>query len=251
MKIGHLISRLAPIAVVSLLFVVGCGPKYPKCENDTHCSEKSEYCVNGLCQQCRENTHCSEGQQCLAGRCEAIPGYCKGAEDCAAGQKCRANRCGPQCISNDECAGGEKCQNGSCVPGAECYADDDCGTGMKCQSGKCLKAVVSCNPNTVYFDYDASSIRESDRASLEATASCLSRLGNPSTTVEGHCDERGTEEYNLALGERRAQAVQQYLERLGARSLRTVSYGENRPVDSGSDEDAWSKNRRAEFNVQK
>ena len=80
-------------------------------------------------------------------------------------------------------------------------------------------------------------------------ADYLRDFRNRSIVIEGHCDERGTREYNLALGERRAQAVQSYLTSAGVRAsqIDTVSYGEERPEDPGHDESAWSKNRRAEM----
>ena len=99
---------------------------------------------------------------------------------------------------------------------------------------------------TIYFDYDKSLLSASARATLESNAKYL--MENPGATivVEGHCDERGTTEYNLALGQRRAQAAYDYLRSLGVESARmsTVSYGEEQPVDPRSNEAAWAKNRR-------
>lgn len=104
---------------------------------------------------------------------------------------------------------------------------------------------------TIYFDFDRFDIRPPADTALKTTAAWL--LKNPAITIEiaGHCDERGTNEYNMALGERRANAARKYLTEQGIAStrMRTVSYGEERPVDSGHDETAWSKNRRAEFTV--
>ena len=102
----------------------------------------------------------------------------------------------------------------------------------------------------VYFDYDSAQINESERSKIERVASSMK--GNSSQViVEGNCDERGSTEYNLALGERRALAVRAYLIGLGVDGarLQTKSYGEEKPVDPGHDESAWSKNRRAEFVV--
>jgi peptidoglycan-associated lipoprotein len=105
---------------------------------------------------------------------------------------------------------------------------------------------------TVYFGYDQSDLNETTRRVLDANAKVLSLSPQFSVVVQGHCDERGTIEYNLALGQRRAEAVREYLVTLGveARRLRTVSFGEERPVDPGSGESAWSRNRRAEFVVE-
>jgi peptidoglycan-associated lipoprotein len=100
----------------------------------------------------------------------------------------------------------------------------------------------------VYFDYDDASIRTDARPTLRRSAERL-RGWTELVTIEGHCDERGNEEYNLALGERRAHAVKDYLENLGvSRSqLRTVSYGEAKPAVMGHNESAWKYNRRSEF----
>lgn len=102
---------------------------------------------------------------------------------------------------------------------------------------------------TIYFDYDDSSIRGDQLSHLDANLTFLKE--NPETTilVEGHCDERGTIEYNYALGERRANSVIKYLTDNGidASRIRMVSKGEEEPAAQGSDESAWSQNRRAEF----
>ena len=101
--------------------------------------------------------------------------------------------------------------------------------------------------NTVYFGYDSSALSDDAQATLMRQAGFL--RGNPSLTVtiEGHCDERGTREYNLALGERRATAARDYLLAQGVdpARIRVISYGKERPVASGSTEQSWSKNRRA------
>jgi peptidoglycan-associated lipoprotein len=104
--------------------------------------------------------------------------------------------------------------------------------------------------NTIYFDYDKSNIRDDQRASLDENARKL-RDYRPEDNIliEGHCDERGTVEYNLALGERRASSVKKYLVSAGIKDARieTISYGKERPVAMGHDESAWWQNRRAEL----
>ena len=102
---------------------------------------------------------------------------------------------------------------------------------------------------TVYFEYDSAEIREDARPALRQNADKLNAGGLGTVTIEGHCDERGSTEYNLALGERRANAVKRYLVDLGVPSnnLRTVSFGEERPAVQGHDESAWRYNRRADF----
>jgi peptidoglycan-associated lipoprotein len=99
----------------------------------------------------------------------------------------------------------------------------------------------------VHFDYDSTEIPEKDRPGLASSAHCLKRDRAMKARIEGNADERGTEEYNLALGDRRATTVAKYLQALGAEDdqLKTVSYGEENPVCKEHKEDCWSKNRRA------
>lgn len=101
--------------------------------------------------------------------------------------------------------------------------------------------------NNVYFDFDSSDILDSQRGTLEAKAAWMKANPNAKLTIEGHCDERGTSEYNLALGDRRAARAKGFLKKLGVSSDRmdTVSYGEEKPAVVGHNEEAWSKNRRA------
>jgi peptidoglycan-associated lipoprotein len=103
----------------------------------------------------------------------------------------------------------------------------------------------------VYFDYDKSNIRPEYQPVLEGISRWMAAQSDRQLLVEGHCDERGTDEYNLALGERRALAVRRYLVALGvaADRVHTISYGEEKPADPAGTEAAWSKNRRAEFKV--
>lgn len=102
---------------------------------------------------------------------------------------------------------------------------------------------------TIYFDFDKSEIKPEARTVLEAHAKYLSENRSASVTLEGHADERGTREYNVALGERRANSARQFLTLMGAsgQQIRTVSYGEERPVAEGHDEESWRLNRRVEI----
>jgi peptidoglycan-associated lipoprotein len=100
---------------------------------------------------------------------------------------------------------------------------------------------------TFYFGYDRAVVDPDDLAALEMHATILRNNRSRSILIEGHCDERGTREYNLALGERRSDAVRDFLTSSGVspRQIETVSYGEERPEDSGHGEAAWARNRRA------
>lgn len=101
----------------------------------------------------------------------------------------------------------------------------------------------------VFFEYDSSELTQDARAALDGNAEILRKYPDWAITIEGHCDERGSAEYNLALGERRAVTARTYLVSLGipADRVRTVSYGKEFPFDAGHDEAAWAKNRRAHF----
>ncbi|AKM11628.1 hypothetical protein AB433_07350 [Croceicoccus naphthovorans] len=107
--------------------------------------------------------------------------------------------------------------------------------------------IASVASDTVYFDTDRFNIDSADMATLQSQAQWLMQYANKRITIEGHCDERGTREYNLALGEKRANAAKNYLVSLGiaASRISTVSYGKERPVAMGSDESSWAQNRRA------
>jgi peptidoglycan-associated lipoprotein len=102
---------------------------------------------------------------------------------------------------------------------------------------------------TVHFAYDSAVVKKSEDSNLQAVASALSSDTSTKLLIEGHCDERGTEEYNRSIGERRALALREALAKLGVdpSRVRTISYGKDRPVDPGHDESSWSKNRRGDF----
>lgn len=114
-----------------------------------------------------------------------------------------------------------------------------------------LKALEEFKNIDIYFEFDKSSLTEEAMLILKAKALFLSENSDKNITIEGHCDERGTSEYNLALGDRRAKTVKSYLQSLGISGQRmvTTSYGEEMPVDTGHNETAWAKNRRAHFEI--
>jgi peptidoglycan-associated lipoprotein len=105
--------------------------------------------------------------------------------------------------------------------------------------------------NTVHFAFDSAVVKTSEKANLDAVAACLAGDATLKLLIEGHCDERGTEEYNRSLGERRALALREALakKKLDPQRIRTESFGKDKPVDPGHDDAAWAKNRRGEFVV--
>jgi len=110
-------------------------------------------------------------------------------------------------------------------------------------------ASIPASLQRVHFDFDSYVLTGSAKATLEDNAAYLKAHATEQVQIEGHCDERGSDEYNLVLGEKRARATKAFLVSLGVdgRRLSVISYGEERPLDPSSDENAWSKNRRAEF----
>ena len=103
----------------------------------------------------------------------------------------------------------------------------------------------------IYFDFDSANLSEASRSALAKNAAALAKEATSKIRIEGNCDERGSAEYNLALGERRAKAAQQYLVTMGVKQdrLSILSYGKEKPAAQGNDESAWAKNRRDEFVV--
>jgi len=118
-------------------------------------------------------------------------------------------------------------------------------------SQKLAQEVKEFESEKIYFDFDKSDLKPEARATLRKKADWLNENPGFYMWIEGHCDERGTSEYNLALGERRAHAAKEFLKALGVSEgrLRTISYGEERPADPGHNEEAWAKNRRDEFKL--
>jgi len=102
---------------------------------------------------------------------------------------------------------------------------------------------------TVHFKYDSAVVEDSEQANLTAVSDALKADSTGNLLIAGHCDERGTEEYNRSLGERRALALREALMKIGVDGgrIRTISYGKDQPVDTGHDETAWAKNRRGQF----
>lgn len=224
------ISSLLGLSAAMLL-LTGCPPTYPKCESDEHCKEKGEVCVQGQCQECATNDNCKEGFVCDANKC--VPK--------------------PECTSDSACGDGRKCSRGKCVVEnkVECRADDDCPSGQGCTAGKCVASAApaaSCSFEPIRFDFNDYNLSGPGQTTLGQYADCIKK-GSLRFTLEGHADERGTDEFNMVLSQKRAASVRKYLVDLGVSggALDTVGYGENKPAMSGSNESAWAANRRVEF----
>jgi peptidoglycan-associated lipoprotein len=135
-----------------------------------------------------------------------------------------------------------------------CSRDLDCSDGQLCIRNACVDitpGLAECNGVRVHFAFNSAEIDESDKPGLDRAARCLKAEQAMHVTVAGNADERGTEEYNLALGDRRARTVADYLKALGASEaqLKTVSYGKEQPICTDHDEACWARNRRADLAV--
>jgi peptidoglycan-associated lipoprotein len=240
---------LLALCVSGALALTACPskPKNGECKSSQDCAAQEGY-----------------GKVCVDGRCQE----CGADADCQAGFVCKANKCTPkpQCGTDADCAGGQQCQNERCVARAAgtCAADRDCAGGESCQAGKCVAPVVKeetpkvpaeCSDAarfTVRFGFDQATLTPDAQGTLQDLAGCLKKAPAKHVTVQGNADERGTAQYNVALGARRADAAKKYLSDLGvAGSIDTVSFGKERPICKQSNEDCWAKNRRADFVIER
>lgn len=240
---------LTAVAVAaSAVVLTACPPTYPKCNSDENCKDHNEVCVEGQCQECATDQNCKAGFVCQGHRCVPKP-ECAKDGDCGSGKKCEAGKCvSHECEADKDCPSGSKCLSNHCVAGA-CSTNEDCPSGQECQGGSCVEKSEKCNWDPVRFDFNESSLTAEAQSRLKELAECIKALkGN--VRLEGHADERGTEEYNLQLSQRRAASVKKYLDALGVpgKKMDTVGFGKNRPVMEGHDEAAWAANRRVEFN---
>ena len=225
-----------------------CSPTKP-------CADPKQVCRNNRCgPQCSPEFPCPAGQKCDGNVC--VPDVeCSADKPCPAGKVCKNGKCeeGPKCPGS--CPAGQECNEGTgfkcsdiagwCGPGKPCPA------GQKCEGSKCVDATPpkpTCETKPVYFDFDQSDIRDDQKAALKDNATCIKERGG-SYTVEGHCDERGTREYNIALGERRYKAAIEALKADGVdgSKLEGISHGKEKPACTDGKDECWSKNRRAEF----
>jgi peptidoglycan-associated lipoprotein len=131
-----------------------------------------------------------------------------------------------------------------------CSSDIDCGERQLCIRSKCVDIVpglAECSNVRIHFDFNQADIHPDETAKLQRMGRCLKADHALHVTIEGNADERGTEDWNLALGDKRATAVDNYLEQLGVSKaqLKTVSYGKDRPLCTQHNEECWAKNRQA------
>ena len=142
---------------------------------------------------------------------------------------------------------GSSGSSGSSSSSSSSSSSGSSSSASSASGGASAEEALAAIGNTVYFDYDSSALNGNAQGTLLRQAGFLNANPSLTITIEGHCDERGTREYNLALGERRASAARDFLLAQGVDQARikVISYGKERPVASGSTETSWSKNRRA------
>jgi peptidoglycan-associated lipoprotein len=241
---------VAAVALVLGFAMTSCGDssKKPGCKTDKDCKNPL-VCAANTCVECTSDAQCGSGKRCSANACVAQP-ECTSDETCPVGQVCQAGKC-KACATDNECGPGGACEAGACKRAKKCSKDDECADDEDCTNGVCRKAGATSNPGdatctlaTVYFGYDDSSVQASERDRLAANVACVEKTKGKSIYLIGHTDTSGTEEYNIALSERRAQAVADYMARLGSdpARLQVVPKGETEPTGLGDDRD-----RRVEF----
>ena len=213
-------SAFAAIVLVALLTACPSPPKNGECKSSKDCEAQAGFgkiCLSGQCVECAADTDCKDGFACKTNKCEPKP-----APVAAAAPK-------PECASDAECDSGKGCQSGKCVSTLDPACADP--------------AAFSC-----HFGYDQYSIVGDSASALQRLAACLAKAPAKRLQVDGHADDRGTTQYNLALGKKRAETVKKYLADLGvAGAIGTNTFGKEQPLCREAAESCWSKNRRAEL----
>ncbi len=218
-------------------------------------------------------TLCLSGALALTA-CPSKPknGECKSGQDCADqagyGKICVEGR-GQECGQDTDCQSGFVCKNNKCTPKPQCTSDAQCGADQTCTGGRCIAKPAETKPQpppdnkvsaecenaarfTIRFGFDQATLTPDSQSSLQTLADCLKAAPAKRVVVQGNADERGTAEYNVALGARRADAARKYLSDLGvSANIDTVSFGKEKPVCKQSSEDCWAKNRRDDFVIER
>jgi peptidoglycan-associated lipoprotein len=244
---GALLVALVALGACFALASCGDSSRKPGCKADQDC-KKGQVCAAGKCVECTDDAQCPAGKRCSANACIAAA-ECLNDKQCPTGQVCQAGKC-KACAADSECGPGATCQAGACQPGKPCTKDDQCADDEDCVNGLCHKAGATgagdagCTLATVYFAFDDASVQPSERDRLAGNVVCIEKTKGKNVLLIGHTDTSGTEEYNIALSERRAQSVADYMARLGTDPARmqVVPKGETEPTGLGDDKD-----RRVEF----
>ena len=206
-------------AGIVIASVAACAsePQYPNCHGDQACQRDGHhgYCINGQCQTCRANADCPSGQVCNQNRCESAPvasGLCDDAHACGNGLECLQGHC----VARNA--------------GVAAYSDN----GGQCQFPE------------IHFAFDDATLDSSARDALQHTYDCLHGEATTHYVLIGRADPRGTAEYNIALGARRARSVQHYLIALGAAEPRLAVSSMGSEGATGTDDSGWAHDRRVD-----
>jgi peptidoglycan-associated lipoprotein len=229
-------ALLLAVSATALVALSGCPakPKSGECKTSEDCLKQEGFgkvCVEGRCQECAQDSDCKEGFVCRENKCVPKPQCTKDA-DCPEGQRCEAERCVPKrdAAAEEEEARRRAAAERPAVP------------------PECADAAAF----TIRFGFDQATLTSDSQGSLQKLADCVKQAPAKRITIAGHADERGTTQYNIALGARRAESARKYLSDLGvATRLETVSFGEEKPLCTDATEDCWARNRRGEFQVER
>jgi peptidoglycan-associated lipoprotein len=218
----------------ALASLTGCPskPKSGECKTSQDCLEQEGFgkvCVEGRCQECAQDSDCKDGFVCRANKC--VPK--------------------PECAQDSDCPKGQRCEGERCVAARDAAAEEE--ASKRAAAGPAVPAQCADGTTfTVRFGFDQATLTGDAQGSLQKLADCVKQAPAKKITISGHADERGTTQYNIALGARRAESARKYLSDLGvATKLDTVSFGEEKPLCTDSSEDCWARNRRDEFQVER
>jgi peptidoglycan-associated lipoprotein len=223
---------LLALTAAGTVALSGCPskPKPGECKSSQDCLEQQGFgkvCVEGRCQECGQDPDCKAGFVCRTNKCVPKP-QCATDADCPADQRCEADRCVPRKDLGADAAKKDAALESAAVP-------PDCA-----DTGAFI----------IRFGFDQATLTSETQGTLQKLADCLKRAPAKRITVQGHADERGTTQYNIALGARRAESARKYLTDLGVGAkLDGVSFGEEKPLCTDQTEECWARNRRDEFQV--
>lgn len=229
-------------------------PNYPNCGSDKDCKD-GQYCFNKHCSECSKDSHCKEFESCNAGSCVLKDGMCNTSEDCLGGKICKDNKC-EACEDDRQCGEGGRCSNGACLTRGSCNTNEDCADDEDCIDGACKRPgrdeapELSCQMDSVYFGFDEFSVPDNAKAPLQTTSECIQQGADRGVYLEGHTDATGTDEYNIALSEKRARTVADFLARLGIDPSRLRVNPKGESEATGTDGPSRSQDRRVDFEWQ-
>lgn len=225
--------------------------KYPTCGSDKDCKD-GQHCFQKQCSQCSEDSHCEDFERCDQGSCVLQDDKCRTNDDCVKGQICLKNTC-TSCESDEQCGPNAKCSDGACLERGSCTKDEDCADDEDCIDGTCQQPgrsappELSCTLDSVYFDLNVYSVGTEFTETLQKNSECIQEASDRSIFVEGHTDDQGTDEYNIALSEKRARSVADFLARLGIDPVRLQVVPKGESESTGGDEDSRAEQRRVDF----